>query len=75
MPRLPTILAMDDLAFVSYVSLIQSYSVGAVIPAVQWPEHEAELSATVYDNMRSFTSMAPCVLVALCLNMRLTVAV
>jgi len=42
---------MDDLAFVSCVSLIQSYSVGAVILAVQWPEHEAVLSATAYDNM------------------------
>jgi hypothetical protein len=42
---------MDDLAFVSCVSLIQSYSVGAVVLAVQWPEHEAEPSATAYDNM------------------------
>jgi len=50
-PRSPTVLAVDDLAFVSCDSPIQSYSVGAVILAVQLPEHEAELSATAYDNM------------------------
>jgi hypothetical protein len=42
---------MDDLGLVSSVSLIQSYSVGAIILAVQWSELEAELSATAYDNM------------------------